>query len=327
MTRPDFRAALERADLAIERVALSPEADLRFRHRLREARTPKARRWLLPTMALAACAVLVFLGRPSPHLGRLVVTRASADFAAHIDGDRLRIEGGSASLFDATWGVTLENRGPLVLQLGADGVRVERGRVEVGVDKRRAGTPPARIFVSHGIIAVMGTHFTIEQREDAGSVVLHDGAITFTRTDGSALSVRPGETVAWPLPAPEPVRLPAPQAVAPVRPRPPASVRPAPERFDLDQLLERVASLRSRGRYEEGVEQLASALSHEPSTATKERLSFELGSLLTYQVRDAKRACAHWAAHRRTYERGRYDAEVRTATQHLSCDSTSPVEP
>jgi transmembrane sensor len=329
MTRPDFRAALERADLAIGRVALSPEADLRIRHRLQEQRAPKARRWLLPTVAMSACAALalVFWFRPSPRLSRLLVTHASTDFVAHVEGEQLRIDRGSARLFDAAWGVTLDNRGPLVLRVAAEGVRIERGQVEVGVDKRRAGAPPARVFVSHGTIAVMGTHFTIEQNEDAGRVALHDGAITFTRLDGATLSVRPGETVEWPLRAPEPALVPAPQRVAPVPVRSPASVRPAAEHFDLDQVLERVASLRSRGRYEEGVEQLASALSHEPSAATKERLSFELGSLLTYQLHDAKRACAHWAAHRRAYERGRYDAEVHTATQHLACESTPALEP
>ena len=65
----------------------------------------------------------------------------------------------------------------------------------------------------------------------------------------------------------------------------------------------------------------------EPSTATRERLSFELGSLLTYQLHDVKRACAHWDAHRRAYGNGRYDAEVRAAAERLACESTPAVEP
>jgi transmembrane sensor len=77
--------------------------------------------------------------------------------------------------------------------------------------------------------------------------------------------------------------------------------------------------LRSRREYEAAARQLRQALRTQPP-ATRERLSFELGSLLTYQLRDARRACAHWAWHRGQYAPGRYQAEVQRAMASLQCE-------
>jgi transmembrane sensor len=55
----------------------------------------------------------------------------------------------------------------------------------------------------------------------------------------------------------------------------------------------------------------------------RERLSFELGSLLTHQLHDARRACAHWAWHERSFRGGIYRDEVARSRDALKCESGS----
>jgi transmembrane sensor len=52
-------------------------------------------------------------------------------------------------------------------------------------------------------------------------------------------------------------------------------------------------------------------------------LSFELGSLLTHQIRDARRACAHWARHERQFHGGIYRDQVASAQRALQCSALS----
>ena len=89
---------------------------------------------------------------------------------------------------------------------------------------------------------------------------------------------------------------------------------------DAQWLLEEVDVLRSRGEYPEAVRLLDKGLGGLVSAATRERFSFELGSILSYQVGDRTRACAHWEKHRAQFRGGRYAREVDAAREKVKCD-------
>ena len=48
-------------------------------------------------------------------------------------------------------------------------------------------------------------------------------------------------------------------------------------------------------------------------------MSFEHGSMLTYQLRARTRACAHWRQHLSRFPAGRYTQEVGRAMAYLHC--------
>lgn len=155
---------------------------------------------------------------------------------------------------------------------------------------------PYSVNVCAGAIEVLGTSFTVVQRDAEGEVTLHQGAIRFRAADGREVAVAPGQTLIWPLPS-------SPPAVS-----------------GADQVLATVALLRSRGRFGEAAGVLEDALLRPLPSATRERLSFELGSILTYQLRDRERACRHWARHRREAPGGRYERELDQALSGLGCE-------
>jgi transmembrane sensor len=88
----------------------------------------------------------------------------------------------------------------------------------------------------------------------------------------------------------------------------------------VDEILRELEVLRGRREFEQAARHLEAAMRKQPA-ATRERLSFELGSLLTYQLKDAQRACAHWARHERQFRRGRYAEAVQRARGTLSCQA------
>jgi transmembrane sensor len=286
--------------------------------------------------AAVAVVVLVAVGitvapvvgrRPPAQLGELDVLQRSGDLAARVEGGLVQIERGSATLADRAHGLTIETVGPVALRRAPDGVRIVRGRIEVTVAHRPQDAPPATVFVSHGAIEVMGTAFTIVQDASAGHVALRAGSIRFRGTDGAVVVLRPGEELSWPPPAPEPTASRSPAAAGPPPAPSPPPIRPAPAATatPTDQLLERIEELRSRNRYEEAARTLRRAIPAQPAPM-RERLSFELGSLLTYQMRDAHRACAHWASHQRRFQGGRYRDEVMRARRALACPGSAARE-
>jgi transmembrane sensor len=107
-----------------------------------------------------------------------------------------------------------------------------------------------------------------------------------------------------------------PEPAAPPPPEKPAATAESPE-----TLLDRIAVLRSRGRYQEAAAALGTALRGNLAPATRERLSYELGSILTHQLGDPRRACDHWRDHARRFGAGRYDREVRQAMARLGCEA------
>jgi transmembrane sensor len=79
--------------------------------------------------------------------------------------------------------------------------------------------------------------------------------------------------------------------------------------------------LRSRGHYEAAVQALTSALAEDLRAPTRERLSFELGAILSRRLADPARACAHWSRHRTQFPSGRYDEEILQTHVQLGCPS------
>jgi transmembrane sensor len=281
--------------------------------------------------ALAAGLALVLLRAPA-HLGQFELARQSTDFAARVESGLVEIDRGAATLVDSTSGVTVETASPGALRRETGGVRVVRGRMNISVARRAPGSAPVSVYVSHGAIEVMGTAFTITQGASGGSVVLHEGSIRFRSADHAAVTLRPGEALAWPLPAaaetavppaPAAEAAPAPSAASassssttPSAPKPSASARSS------EELLDYVEELRSRRQFEAAARELSRGLGSQPAS-TRERLSFELGSLLTHQIRDARRACAHWARHERQFHGGTYRDQVKSAQRALDCSAPS----
>jgi transmembrane sensor len=88
---------------------------------------------------------------------------------------------------------------------------------------------------------------------------------------------------------------------------------------DAQWLLDEVDVLRSRGEYAEAVRLLDKGLAGIVSPATRERFSYELGSILTYQLHDASTACKQWAKHSAAFPDGRYARGVEAAREQLRC--------
>jgi transmembrane sensor len=91
-------------------------------------------------------------------------------------------------------------------------------------------------------------------------------------------------------------------------------------------MVDRIAALRASGRYAELADELAAAIAREPRVKTRERLSFELGSDLSYHLGDPGRACAHWEAHLRRFPSGRYTEEANDALRALHCKKEGEKE-
>ena len=324
-----------------------------------ERRQHEPQRTRIPRLigAFAAAAVVVALAvfalRAPSQLGEFQLARGSDDLEAHVRGGVVEIERGASTLVDPTTGVTLETVGPVALRREPSGVRVMRGRTNITVERRAPGAAPVTILVSHGAIEVMGTAFTVVQGPSGGSVLLREGRIQF-RSQGLALTLRPGEELTWPLRA-SPSSPPPQSSVVPPTASPPSAVQPTPagatsprvavepsaetprttapsvsppnspsapkaasSASSTEELLDRVEALRGRRQFEAAARELSRGIPAQPS-AMRERLSFELGSLYTHQIHDKDRACSHWAAHERNFHGGRYREEVARSQRALGC--------
>lgn len=339
MSTRDLRAQLQQAERVYDQTALTAEAERRIRNRLEPTQARSSRgRWRLaiPALALPMAAVVlavILIGSRAPStLGGFQIVDSSSELRA-IEGSDHSIElaGGRCTLLDNDEGITVAVADHARVRKESDGVRILAGVAEIQVRKRPATSRPAQVLVSGGAIQILGTKFRVEQSADGGSVVLHEGRIRFVSPDGRIVSLTPGQSLAWPLadpatnPQPAAPALPSAPAPAPLPSRPPPRVHvPSPPRSepppdDAEAVLRDVAVERSRGRYDEAVRILTSALDQHLRPATRERLSFELGSILTHQFSDHARACAHWAAHMRAFPAGRYDLEIAQARKSLDC--------
>ncbi|MCY1074426.1 FecR domain-containing protein [Archangium lansingense] len=335
MSHRDFRAELKQEETLRATQGMPVPARHAVRLRLQGTLQPRARRtvprWIWAgAFTMAMVVVLLVLGRapPTPEaLGRFQIVSASRELTTRQHAEDLEIEKGQATLVDAESGVTVQNLGPLVFRQESGGLRIVRGGAELSVTTRLEGSAPAVVRVSDGEIQVLGTRFTVQQGEGRGTVTLHEGAIRFVPArGGSEVRLQPGQSLDWPLPEepavpgpPPPIStLPAPPSNGPrsSKARPPGE--PKTPQLSAEEFLREVDVLRSRKEFEGAARLLGEGLRTQPP-AMRELLSFELGSLLTYQLRDPRRACTHWAWHGRQFIRGRYDAEVSRAQAVLDC--------
>ena len=353
MRKPDFEQALREAADVLDAATMPPDAERRIRAQLM-ARRNAHRRWVIPVgVALAAAAILLVTLRRQPPASAPAATAPIAtvpaprpvslqigEFAwvgqpgrADVRADQtVAIHCDECTLSSRNPVSTLVVKGDAVLKQELQGVRVVSGSVVIAVAKRPPGAP-AHILVSHGTIEIVGTRFTVTQHESAGSVALHEGAIRFHAETGQDITLSPGETLAWPLPAPRIVP-PATPAMTDRATHPVARTEPAPAdpvtaapAGPIETLLARVASLRSRRMYEQAADELGAALIESTTSSYAERLSFELGSILTYQLERRTQACAHWHRHLAVYGPGRYGQETEQAQQHLRCDQPDALTP
>ena len=341
----DFREALKHADEALAEQGMSREADRRLRERLGLSGATHRFSWrpLAVGALAAACAVLVVAlinaPRHEPQMGGFVLREASSDFDAVSSPDRtVSIKSGKVTLVDAEQGVSLASLGQGSVRKERGGVRVVKGEFETAVVRRAQGEAPCRVFVSHGAIEVLGTRFTVRQRDDGGTVTLHEGKIRFVnQDDGRVVSLAPGESLTWPLPPPgAPVEMPQIEPPRPEEPTPPPAVKPLPiparpvpepvkpvvepEAARIEDLLQRIDEMRGRGQYDAAAAELSKALSAAGwGEATRERLSFELGIIWSRPGSDGERACGHWRTHEKAFPRGRYDREIGQAVKRLGC--------
>lgn len=78
-----------------------------------------------------------------------------------------------------------------------DGLRLVEGTALFEVSHVEAGEDPVRIGVSHGLIEVIGTRFSIEQGPTGGHVDLFEGRIRFVSQAGERTEIEPGQRHAW----------------------------------------------------------------------------------------------------------------------------------
>lgn len=331
----DFRASLLQADAELGR--LTPAGEARLRTRLGASLYRQRLWWRYPVTALTSCAAgvliaVVMLKAPAPRvLAGMKVEAPSAGFVGAAEGDELVVRTGevTVSLEGAKVRVTRPSR----LRKEEGGVRVLSGRVELEVEKRAASAAPMRVLVSDGEIEVRGTRFAVDQIEGGGgAALLWEGVIVFRSSDGRQIELKPGQSVAWPLPpaaavAPASVQTddsfaePEPDALAPLPvPAPAGSDWSAHDRLlRAHTLLERIPKLREDGKHAQASVELEISMKQDLPATARERLSWELVDVYSSDLWDTVKGCRQVKDHLWRYPAGRYDDEVRAAKQSLGC--------
>lgn len=315
---------LQEAARALAQESVPGAADARLHGRLTEPRRKRIPFAIGLSLVSAAAVAVVFVMWPRDE-----------GFAVREGCVGAAVEGASVTAGSSACEIEIA-RATIALSQGTHvkrtptGVQVTHGRARFSVAPRKASEPSFEVRVSQGVIRVIGTRFTVDEKGSTGHVQLEEGRITFTREGGSVVAMRAGEGLDWPVAEPVPPGtpdIPAPPArppsiQPPVAPEPPvtreapkAPPRVAPKAAE-DDLFERLESLRTQARYQEAVTMLREALAGNHRAKVKRRLSYELGSLLTHQLRDHDAACAHWATHVKAYPD---DEGARSARLALAC--------
>jgi hypothetical protein len=340
MTEPrDIRSALRSMDEAIAGARPSPELDARIEASLSR---PFPRVLIGAVVAaLAWASVFAWLWRdPEP---KAIVESEMALFtpgscAPESPRVELRLAPGCSVHLDSPE-LSIVARTSVLLKRTTAGIRVVEGTAGFSVDKRPEGSPVA-VFVSGGMIEVIGTRFVIRETGESGEVALEEGRIAFVDLDGSRSRLDPGGVHRWhphrggsvfersQVEPADPETKPEVQTTDRVPPRVPVA-RPTPTeipKLEPEELppaqwsvertareVERVTELRARQRYEEAAALIEKLLQAPLEPRAAEVLSFERGELLEHKLRLPEKACAHWGDHRRRFPNGRYRAEVARA--------------
>lgn len=100
--------------------------------------------------------------------------------------------------------VTIEREGDVLLahpgaslESRANGLRVREGKVSI-IAKPRTGGDTMRVLVSHGVLEITGTRFTVEQHGETGNVKVEEGTVVFHDDAGGDVTLAAGTQVAWP---------------------------------------------------------------------------------------------------------------------------------
>ncbi len=344
MASDDSYSQIRSADHQIQGGAIPDDVDRRLRKRLfaGPATAPSRAPWRLPLVlaATASVAGLVFVLRPTVPsetiegfavAANCVETASSADGIFLIEDCSLRLE---------TAAVTIHARRGARLERKRGRVKVTSGKARFQVAKRRAGET-FRVEVSHAVIEVIGTQFLVEQGDYGGRVTVSEGTVRLVERSGQSTLVRAGEAAGWgdesasikdnedlPKQA-EPERRPSGSRKAKETLRrtskphraheqhSPLSRHPSPR--EVASLLQAVERLRLQQGYEEAIALIITLGRNVRSRRVASRLSFEVGSMLTYRVDDQERGCAHWQHHRRQFDTGRYAEAIEQAEQALGC--------
>ena len=340
---------LRELDAELSSQPMGRAADRRIMRAIAAKGAPKGfrARWV-PAMAFVGGAALVLgvvgLQIRAPAPGSDTVALAHGETAAPsmgafvVKGESCRARGGGGeTALDGDCRLVAEHmvaqtweRATVAVDDGVLDVRA--GRVVVDVEPVRDHSKPVRVEVSHGTIEVVGTRFEIEQNPRGGHVDLFEGEIRFRAADGRKVTIAPGQRHAWGDEAERVARVdaPDPEPEIEILDEEPRQVvrRRADDRptfGDATELIERVDSLRSAGRYRQAVRVLRRAMDAEGNRGwdprTAQVLSYELGELLSRHLGDAAQACRHFERHLARYPGGRYDSAVRAAKLRLDCGS------
>jgi len=322
--KKDLVGLLREADAELQQQRLSPEADRRLRA-LVEGKQQRGWRPSLVLAPVAAAAVALLVWALLPDQGTAPPARDRMAGFSVVAGTARAQQKNVRCLSTACTLAASDQRTRLQLSRGAvvrrqnRHIRVISGKATLDVKPRRRGPDGVlRVYVSHGHIQVLGTMFTVEQQAaGGGSVTLRRGAIRFVGHLGQVQDVAPGQTLTWPLSQPKVAA--TPKEVEP--PKPTKKARPARKlsEEEAESLHNKVGRLRSQNRWGKAAQVLRSALPRIKDRVTRERFSYELGAILTYELPDAAAACSHWKRHLRRYGPGRYGEEITQARRKAAC--------
>ncbi len=317
---------LENLRQAVNNEALSPAELAQIRARaIRGGRRTFIATWALSSVAIAGAAtvaLLIFLwsgDHRSVHHGPFYVESGTDCLGRSTSSERVTVLAGCG---EPVWLNLNDDRlavfGESELVKKSDGVRLQRGRVRFHIRSRRVGIETFRVFVSHGMLEVVGTAFEVTQSEDGGQVTVFEGTVRFHR-EGSQKSttITRGTSLEWPGEA---------AATGPDEGDSKTKYRRTrtPELL-VDELLSRLLQLRSQRRYDEAIVLLERNLKRRDlKSLHKERLSYELGQLLSLDRRERHEVCRHWRRHIKAHPRGSTATEAREELR--DCGSSNSLE-
>ncbi len=165
-SKPSFADALRQADQGIIDHGVPDAIERRLRKRLDERRSGSAFRLpiviaMTATISAAALFLFVFSGESTQSqtvaAAGFTIENASQDLR-YSDSDGLVITAGACDVVSAELGIRISNSGNVAIQSEQDGIRLRQGTATFSVEKRIHTQTPARIWVSDGVIEVLGTH-------------------------------------------------------------------------------------------------------------------------------------------------------------------------
>lgn len=294
-----------------------------------------ARTWIpMATFAAGAALVMLVVGwnllhsrTNSPEIDATPNVAVSPGYVvegeqcrAHRDG-RTAVLAGACRLLGPQISVQTWDDARLVLSERT--VVLSTGEAMFDVRPVVPGEASVRVVVSHGIIEVLGTRFTVNQTEGGGTVELFEGHIRFRDgSEGDWVDIVPGQRFGWGdrqehRAQVEPAADVGEETITieedPADPRAGEAVDTvavSPHKPDADVVIARVTALRGAGRYRQASAVLRRALRHKWDRRTAQVLSYELGQILEHHRDDPAVACKHWRRHQTRYPQGRYASAV-----------------